>query len=125
MDEHLYVYAIARKDLDMPPGKLSSQLGHAYGDALEISREVRPDLHLRYRNNDNGGSKVSLYAKNENHLIKAYIELKELGIPCAIIVDRNHILPPYFDGNPIITALGVGPCTKPEAKQILKKFQCI
>lgn len=124
-DKHLYVYAIIRKDLEMPPGKLSSQAGHAYGDALSLASELCPDLYNRYRNNDNGGSKVTLSAKNENQILNAYMELKELGIPCSIVVDRNHIMLPHFDGSPIITALGVGPCTKDQTKHILKKFRCV
>ncbi len=109
----------------MPAGKLSAQTGHAYGDALEAARELNPELVKRYRNPEFGGSKVTLKAKNENQLIQAYNQALEAGIPCAIVVDRDHILPPHFDGSPIITALGIGPCTKEQVRHITKKFQCI
>lgn len=107
----------------MNSGKLSAQTGHAYTDTLDIAKKMNPELVAQYRNEEKGGSKVTLAAKKENDLIKAYIQLKEMGIPCAVVVDRNHIHPPHFDGSPIITALGVGPCTQNEAKRVLKKFQ--
>lgn len=109
----------------MPPGKLAAQAGHAYTDALCNALLKDKTRFTNYRNDAKGGSKVTLKAKNETQLIKAYNELIELGIPCAIIVDREHILPPHFDGSPIITALGIGPCAQSEVKHITKKFNCV
>jgi PTH2 family peptidyl-tRNA hydrolase len=45
------------------------------------------------------------------------------GIPHKLIIDSGHIMPPHFDGNPIITALGIGPCCRDEIKNITKKFK--
>lgn len=109
----------------MPAGKLSAQAGHAFTDALAVSQESHPEKYAKYRNRQSGGSKVTLKAKNENHLIKAFNEALMAGLPCSIIVDQDHIMPPHFTGEPIITALGIGPCTKEEARQITKKFQCV
>lgn len=109
----------------MPAGKLAAQAGHAFGDAFEIARNTLPENVERYRNADNGGSKVVLSAKNQNQLIKAYNQLLAEGIPCAIVVDQEHVLPPHFDGSPVITALGVGPCAKKDIHHITKKFQCV
>lgn len=122
---HLYMYAIVRRDLDMPPGKLSAQAGHAYTDSLMSALEISEDLVKDYRNLDKGGSKVTLKSKNLNQLLKAYDKAKELGLPCALIVDQHHILPPHFDGSPVVTALGIGPCTKEACKEITKKFNCV
>jgi len=109
----------------MPTGKLSAQTGHAYSDSLAFAAENHPLLYKNYRNHLLGGSKVTLKSKNINHLIKAYNQAMAEGIPCAIVVDREHILPPDFNGEPIITALGIGPCTKEKVKHITKKFQCL
>lgn len=109
----------------MPSGKLSAQSGHAYTDSLFNCLEIDKDRAYAYRNNGNGGSKVTLKCKNLNQLERALMECKEAGIPHALITDRNHILPPHFDGSPIITALGLGPCTKEEAKHITKRFRCV
>lgn len=114
-----------RSDLEMPSGKLSSQAGHAYADTLNKCLELNPDRYHNYRNPSKGGSKVTLKAKNENQLITAFNKARELGLPCAIIVDREHVLPPHFNGDPIITALGIGACTKEEVRSVVKKFQCL
>jgi PTH2 family peptidyl-tRNA hydrolase len=109
----------------MPTGKLSAQAGHAYTDTLSLAHEQTPERYDNYRNDALGGSKVTLKAKNENQLITAYNKTLELGIPCSVVVDREHILPPHFDGSPVITALGIGPCTKSEIQSITKKFNCV
>ena len=124
-EKHLYLYAIVRKDLEMPPGKLAAQSGHAYTDSLCHAQEIDPQSAQDYRNEELGGSKVTLFAKNCGQLLRAYNEARQAGLPCSIIVDRHHILPPHFDGNPIITALGIGPCTKSQAKSITKRYQCV
>lgn len=122
---HLYLYAIVRKDIHMPPGKLSAQAGHAYTDALATALKDDPTRFNNYRDDTKGGSKVTMKSKNESQLIKAYNLAKEAGLPCSIVVDREHVLPPDFDGSPIITALGIGPCTQAEAKSITKRFNCL
>lgn len=53
---------------------------------------------------------------------KYHAELRAAELPYSLIIDSGHILPPFFDGNPIITALGVGPLTKEESK-ILRKLK--
>jgi len=109
----------------MPPGKLAAQAGHAYTDTLYEAHTATPDRYHDYQIMGKGGSKVTLKSRNENQLIIAYNACLEAEIPCAIVVDREHILPPHFDGSPIITALGIGPCTKAEAQHITKKFNCV
>ena len=107
----------------MPAGKMSSQAGHAYTDTLWNAFDQDPDLALRYRRDGAGGSKVTLKAKNEAAILRAMRECEEAGIPHALIIDRDHILPPHFDGQPRVTSLGLGPCTKAECRQITKRFQ--
>lgn len=109
----------------MPAGKLAAQAGHAYTDALFVAQQQDPQRVINYRNEQLGGSKVTLEAKNEQALLKAYNEIRQLGIPCSIVVDTGHILPPHFDGSPIITAIGIGPCKKSECHAITKKFNCV
>lgn len=109
----------------MPAGKMSAQAGHAYGDVLDLATEVAPERKAKYRNRATGGSKVTLEAKNLNHLLRAYHEALAAGIPAVVIVDQNHILPPSFNGDPVITAIGIGPCTQAESRPITKRFQCL
>jgi peptidyl-tRNA hydrolase len=118
------MYAIIRKDLDMPPGKLASQAGHAFTDSLSAALDQDPDRYHNYRQGG-GGSKVVLKAKSDLQLINTYNRILELGIPCAMIVDQKHVMPPHFDGSPVITALGIGPCYRDEVHQIVKKYGCV
>lgn len=103
---------------------MSAQAGHAYTDALAHALETDPERYHDYRNDTKGGSKVTMKSKNESQLILAYNRARKAGLPCSIVVDREHVLPPDFDGSPIITALGIGPCTQEEAREITKRFNC-
>ncbi|MFK4132418.1 aminoacyl-tRNA hydrolase [Pseudomonas luteola] len=125
--DHLYQYAIIDGSLDMhlDPGKLAAQTGHAFGDSFKNAEEICPETAQAYRDPSRGGSKVTLEAKNASHLIKAFSKARKLGIPCALIVDQHHVLPPHFTGKPIITAIGIGPCTKAQCREVTKKFQCV
>jgi PTH2 family peptidyl-tRNA hydrolase len=109
----------------MPSGKLSSQAGHAYTDTLWQAYDHDPDLALRYRRDGAGGSKVTIKAKNLAAILRAQRECEDAGIPHALITDRDHILLPHFDGSPVVTALGIGPCTKDECRHITKRFQVV
>lgn len=104
----------------MPPGKLASQSGHAFLNAYLASMEERPEVSSYYQR-DGLGTKVCLKAKNEQQLLATYQLAKSHGIPCSLIVDQHHIMPPHFTGDPIITALGIGPAKKSEVA-FLKRF---
>lgn len=102
----------------MPAGKSASQAGHAFLDAfltapLEIASKYRTDRH---------GTKVVLVAEDEVALRQAYIQAQELGLPCALVIDSGHIMPPHFDGSPILTALGIGPVTREQAEPVTGSF---
>lgn len=108
----------------MPTGKLSSQAGHAYTDALWAAYDQNPELALRYRREGAGGSKVTLKAKNLAALERARRECEEAGIPHALIIDRDHVLLPFFGGSPIATALGaIG--TRAALRPIMKRYQVV
>lgn len=117
----LNMYAIYRKDLEMPPGKLSAQTGHAYQGALAEARKFNSNIEAEYKGTGNG-TKICMYAKNLGQLIRAYTEAKAAGIPCFLVIDRGHKLLPHFDGQPIITALGIGPIYADQAQPITKRY---
>jgi len=118
----LIIYAIYRADLQMTPGKLAAQCGHAYDLAHERARAERPGITAQYRGTGNG-TKLCMYAKNLGQLLRAYREAQAARLPCALIIDRGHVIPgTAFDGNPIITALGIGPAYKDEAAHITKRL---
>lgn len=117
----LNIYAIYRRDLEMPPGKLAAQCGHAFDLAHEAGRALRPEVTASYRGTGNG-TKVVMSGKNQGQLIRAYREAKAAGLPVVLVIDRGHVLPPHFDGNPIITAVGIGPVYKDEVGHITKRY---
>lgn len=117
----LNMYAIYRADLEMPPGKLSAQTGHAFTLAYEAALVKDPNLCAQYKGTGNG-TKLTMYAKNLGQLLRAYREMLDQGIPCALIIDRGHILAPHFDGKPIITALGIGPTYRDAIEKTLKRY---
>lgn len=105
----------------MSPGKLSAQAGHAFLEAyLHSARRARPEA-LAYAA-DPPGTKVTLAASSLPRLLKAYHQAQFLGVPCALITDQGHKLPPHFDGQPIITALGLGPATRSRVRAITRHF---
>lgn len=108
----------------MPNGKSNSQSGHAYVDTVLECLKTDPQRVNEWQNGSHG-TKVCLKAKNQHAIERAYKEAQQLGIPCALIVDSGHIMPPYFDGSPIVTALGMGPARQDEINQITKRFNLL
>lgn len=115
------MYAIYRADLEMAPGKLASQTGHAFALAFEEAQRQDPEFCAEYKGTGNG-TKLVMYAKNQGQLLRAYRELLELDVPCALVIDRGHVLPPHFNGQPIITALGIGPVYADRIQSITKRY---
>ena len=119
------MYAVVRDDLQMPPGKLAAQAGHAYTDALFACLDLDPRAAARYRRGENAGSKACLKAKNEAALARLAEECADAKVPFAVVVDSGHVLPPHFDGGPVVTAVGIGPISRRAAKGLVKRFNCV
>jgi Uncharacterized conserved protein len=109
----------------MPPGKLAAQAGHAYTDALLDCLDKAPQLVDRYRRGENAGSKACLKAKNAFALERLANECLDAGVPYAVVIDSGHVLPPHFDGSEIMTAVGIGPISRKDAKRLVKRFNCV
>lgn len=106
----------------MSPGKLSAQAGHAFLDSYFETARINPQKAEEYRS-DGHGTKVTLKAPTEDALLVASELCEYEGIPHKLIIDSGHIMLPHFDGTPIITALGIGPCCKDEIQKITKHFK--
>ncbi len=119
----LRLYAIARRDIEMSPLKLAAQMGHAFCDALATAHTTHPELVQAYRDSGRHGVKVCLSAKNIGALMRAYDDATKAGLPCALIIDQHHICPPSFNGEPIITALGIGPARRAQIEHITRRYQ--
>ena len=123
-DTTLRMYAILRGDIHMTTGKAASQAGHAFKLLTKKLLEDDPQLARKYFA-DGMGTNVVLKSKNLFHLERAFHEAKAAGLSCVLITDEGHIMPPHFDGNPIITALGIGPCQRSDIHHISKRFNCL
>lgn len=119
------MYAVVRRDLEMPPGKLSAQAGHAYTSSLYECIDRNPEDARRYRHGINGGSKVTLHCRDERELRRLADRCAEAGVPHSLFTDEGHVLLPHFDGSPVVTALGIGPLPRGLARPLVKRYGCV
>ncbi len=106
----------------MAPGKIASQAGHAYLGAFLHCQESAPNLLAEYLK-DFPGTKICLQAKNLDALLRAQAQAEQAGIPHCLITDSGCIN--FFKGEPIITALGLGPANENTIKHITRRFQLL
>lgn len=109
--------AIYRTDLEMPAEKMAAQTGHAFD---ELGHRMNAETAAWYRGTGHG-TKLLFHVKNLGQLQRAYAEAKEAGFPVLAVCDRSHVLPPHFDGEPVITAIGIGPVFKDQVRDITKR----
>jgi peptidyl-tRNA hydrolase len=118
----LRLYALVRSDLGMSPGKMIAQAGHAYvGTILECLR-THPDLETAYHA-DGIGTKVALSIPTLDSLLWVQSQAQAAGIPCVLITDQGHMS--FHGGEPTVTALGLGPCTREQCRRFTKRFEVI
>jgi len=103
----------------MTPGKIASQTGHAYLGAF-LASQGSPE-HSAYASLS-PGTKVCLQG-NLQEIGRAVEKLERAGIPHYLVIDSG--CPDFFDGQPIITALGIGPATKSQISNITRRFQLL
>jgi peptidyl-tRNA hydrolase len=106
----------------MSSGKIASQAGHAYLGAFLNCQDLNPQLLAEYIK-DFPGTKVCLQSKTLDSLLRAQAEAETLGIPYSLITDSG--CPDFFAGEPIITALGLGPAKSAHIKYITRRFQLL
>ena len=109
------MYAIVRTDLQMTTGKAASQASHAFLDSFLTAP---PDLTKAYL--ADGGTKIVLSVPGERELCDLLHKAKMAKLPCAMVIEQDHVMPPHFDGSPIPTAVGIGPILRSQARKITK-----
>lgn len=71
------------------------------------------------------GTKVCLKASTEMDLEKIFIDANKAGVPCSRIEDSGHVIEgTVFDGSSILTAVGIGPIRRDQAK-FLRKLKLV
>ena len=104
----------------METGKIASQGGHAYVGAL---LKATPEIQKAYQGEDGIGTKICLKAKNLQAIERVETELVAAGIPHYKVIDSGCAN--FFDGKPIVTALGISPVTREQIHHITKRFQLL
>lgn len=116
------MYALVREDLGMSPGKIASQTGHAFVGAITQSKyEVVKEYHKEMPHSP--GTKVCLKVPNLPQLYRIENECKKEGIPTFVVIDSG--CSNFFEGKPIVTALGIGPVTKQQIQHITKELKLL
>ena len=106
----------------MSSGKLCSQAGHAYlGAFINANADLQQAYHSEFP--EHPGTKICLTAKSIDHILKAKEMAESSGISTFLVTDSG--CSNFFDGKPIITALGLGPATKDQIKHITRRFQLL
>ena len=104
----------------MESGKIASQAGHAYlGAFIHADKDLQTEYHSEFPASP--GTKVCLAAKNLDQLLRAKEECEAAGVPVYLVTDSGCAN--FFNGEPTVTALGIGPATKTQVKHITKRFQ--
>jgi PTH2 family peptidyl-tRNA hydrolase len=104
MSEFRYKQVIVfRSDLRLSKGKAAVQAGHAAVSAAEEAR-----IHCKRWWEawmEEGQRKIAVKVRGEKELLGLEQRAKELGFPCALIIDRGLTeVPPGT-----VTCLGIGP----------------
>jgi peptidyl-tRNA hydrolase, PTH2 family len=116
------MYALIREDLGMTPGKIASQAGHAFvGAAVNSDSDILSEYHKEMPNSP--GTKVCLKVPNLPQLYRVENLCKEAGIPTFVVVDSGCAN--FFNGKPIVTALGIGPVTKQQLQGITNEYKLL
>ncbi len=106
----------------MSTGKIASQAGHAYLGAFLDCQRLNPQLLTEYLKSF-PGTKVCLRARNLDSLLRAQAQAQYAAIPCSLITDSG--CPNFFNGQPIITAIGLGPANENQIKHITRRFELL
>lgn len=94
---------VFRSDLKLSKGKAAVQAGHAAVSSAEEARKRHRQWWEEWLYE--GQRKIAVKVKTERELVELEQEAKELGLPCALIVDRGLTeIPPNT-----VTCLGIGP----------------
>lgn len=103
---------LARKDLEMPAGKLAAQVAHASVKVFFDRSAMTADGLLTPLTDEmatwfsNSFTKVVLGVKDEQQLMDMYQLALVANIPCSLICDQGRTV---FNGEPTYTCVAIGP----------------
>jgi PTH2 family peptidyl-tRNA hydrolase len=109
----------------MTAGKSCAQAAHAARLSLLRFLEKHPERGREFLAMNSVGSIVVLDAPDLPCLQKMAIQAAAKRLPWAMFVDSGHVLPPSFDGSPVVTALAIGPALRSDIQPITRHLRCL
>ena len=103
MDFEYKMVIVARKDLNLSPGKLAAQVAHAAVACTLQTKKNKPNWFSKWQNE--GGKKVVVTVEELNDFYPLKEKAESLEIESAIIEDAGHTEIPQGTK----TVLGIGP----------------
>lgn len=117
----LVQYLVINTDLEMPPGKISAQTGHAIDKVahnmmwLGIGSHFSDEAYLRYEQWHNGDAAKIVLRAHQKDLQK----LADLGF--VSVIDKGYTEIPKNS----LTCVSLGVMTRQEALPYIKRFQLL
>lgn len=111
--------AIARKDINVPHGKMIAQCGHAYIGSYEVALARAPEIVRKWKE-EAMYKKIALKVDSLQELIAIRDACNAAGIPnSGLIVDAGLTCCPAGT----ITALGIGPAKSEDIDKIVRSLR--
>lgn len=108
----------------MKAGKAASQAGHAYVGALlqALSADSAYREQAQQYVAEQPGTKVALTG-TLSRVVRAHEQALAAGLPSYLVVDQG--CSDFYNGEPTVTAWGIGPLTRAQARPFVKRFQSL
>lgn len=114
---------VARRDINMPPGKLAAQAAHASIAVFLNKGEWTAEHTFEIANVTPAMKhwmtvsfpKVVLEAKDEMEMEILFAEMQKSGLPCSKIIDSGRTV---YDGQHNLTCIAVGPAERADIDRI-------
>lgn len=106
----LRIWIAVRRDLDMPPGKMAVQVGHAVASLIHKGGKI-VDKYM-----EASQAKIVVYVANEAQASAVVRECERAFIPVVSIVDAGLTV---FNA-PTMTAVGFGPSARDDLPGALR-----
>ncbi|WP_349290064.1 peptidyl-tRNA hydrolase [Thalassospira xiamenensis] len=120
-----FTFIIERADLKMSRGKLAAQCAHACRLSFLSFLNKSPGTIPSEADSSAFGSIVVLKAKSELQLKKLFELAQERDLPTHLFTDHGHVISgTVFDGQPVLTALAIGPVQRARIDDATRAFSC-
>jgi PTH2 family peptidyl-tRNA hydrolase len=113
------MWLAVRQDIEISPGKLATQAGHAYQWHAVRALQQAPEVMRAYLETDT--PKITVKARDEAMLRRVLAEAEAAGLVAVLITDAGRT---EFAG-PTPTVVAFGPAYRDELPPFLKRLQLL